>query len=143
MAARFERYRDAKGKLRWRSFTKINDYLYGNVVPVRKVARKHRRVYRRTLLAAARAARDCGVKFRVNSSYRSYREQAALYADYMNGDGNLAAKPGTSRHEKGNALDLSGPDGQPVGKTPRFKRQLQRRGFTFAVPSEAWHVEHR
>lgn len=138
MAARFERYRDANGKLRWRSFTRINDYLTGNVVPVRKVALKHRRIYRRTLLAAARAARDAGVKFHINSSYRSYAEQAELYAAYMNGHGNLAARPGTSRHEKGNALDING----NPRNVPFIRHALERRGFVFAVASEAWHVEY-
>ena len=38
---------------------------------------------------------------------RTRAEQAELYAAYKAGRGNLAAKPGTSLHEKGNALDVS------------------------------------
>ena len=38
---------------------------------------------------------------------RTYAEQAALYAAYKAGRGNLAARPGTSLHERGNALDVS------------------------------------
>lgn len=143
MAIRFERYRDAKGKRRWRSYTRINDWLNGDdIVPVRKVPLRYRRIYRATLLATARAARDAGVVLRVNSSFRTFAEQSALYADYMNGDGNLAARPGTSRHEKGNALDLSY-GALPVGLNPRLKAALINRGLVFAVPSEAWHVEYR
>lgn len=38
---------------------------------------------------------------------RTYAEQKALYDLYRAGKGNLAARPGTSLHEKGNALDVS------------------------------------
>lgn len=38
---------------------------------------------------------------------RTYAEQKALYDLYEAGRGNLAARPGTSLHEKGNALDVS------------------------------------
>lgn len=38
---------------------------------------------------------------------RTFDEQKALYKAYLAGKGNLAARPGTSLHEKGNALDVS------------------------------------
>lgn len=38
---------------------------------------------------------------------RTYAEQQRMYGLYKAGKGNLAAKPGTSLHEKGNALDVS------------------------------------
>jgi hypothetical protein len=145
---RFESFRDASGKKRWRSYTKINDWVSGKVVPVRSVPMKYRRRYRATLLAAARAGRDCGVKLHAASSFRTYAQQVALYADYMNGEGNLAAKPGTSRHEKGNALDLyvagniPRMGGQAVGNVKAVKSALLRRGLVFPVSSEAWHVEY-
>jgi D-alanyl-D-alanine dipeptidase len=141
MPVRFERYRDASGRRRWRRYTRINDWLTGNIVPVRSVPIRYRAIYRATLLAAARAARDYGVRLHVNSSYRTRAQQAALYAAYMNGDGNLAARPGTSRHEQGNALDLS-LAGVPVGNFPRMRAALASRGLTFNVPSEPWHVEY-
>jgi hypothetical protein len=131
---RFESFRDASGKKRWRSYTKINDWVSGKVVPVRSVPMKYRRRYRATLHAA--------------SSFRTYAQQVALYADYMNGEGNLAAKPGTSRHEKGNALDLyvagniPRMGGQAVGNVKAVKSALLRRGLVFPVSSEAWHVEY-
>jgi LAS superfamily LD-carboxypeptidase LdcB len=111
--------------------------------PVSQVPLKHRATYVRTILAAARAAKSCGEVWTCNSSYRTYSEQLALYNDYLAGRGNLAAIPGTSRHEQGNALDLSDPNGNPIGTSNRRKQSLQARGFVFAVPSERWHVEHR
>jgi hypothetical protein len=122
---------------------KVDDHLRGaGLVPIKKVPRVKRWRYRRTLYAAARAAADCGEVWRVNSSFRSYKEQLALWKLYLSGRGNLAARPGTSRHEKGNALDLSGPDGSPIGTNAKRRAALIRQGFRFAVPSESWHVEH-
>jgi hypothetical protein len=40
------------------------------------------------------------------SAFRGYSEQAKLYAEYLAG-GPLAAAPGTSAHETGNAVDLA------------------------------------
>jgi len=47
----------------------------------------------------------------VSSGWRSYAEQAQLYAAYLAGTGNLAAKPGTSNHEGGEAVDVTDPEG--------------------------------
>lgn len=115
-------------------------YLHGNIVPVRKVAAEHRAAYRATLLAAAKAAQACGEKWRVNSSYRHRAEQEALYAKYLNGTGNLAARPGTSDHERGLALDMSDPDGSPVGSSTKRRNALQARGMVIDVPGELWHA---
>lgn len=46
-----------------------------------------------------------GWKMTANSSFRSYEQQKSAYNKYLNG-GNLAAKPGTSNHESGLAVDL-------------------------------------
>ncbi len=58
-------------------------------------------------MSAAYQAR-WGVGLVVNSGGRSYAEQAAAYAAYKAGRGNLAAPPGTSVHESGRAVDLGG-----------------------------------
>lgn len=55
-----------------------------------------------------------GKTITVISGYRTYAEQAALYAKYQAG-GNIAAKPGQSQHEKGLAVDAL-IDGQAIGK---------------------------
>jgi peptidoglycan hydrolase-like protein with peptidoglycan-binding domain len=41
-----------------------------------------------------------------NSSYRTYAVQEKFYADYLAGKGELAAKPGTSNHGLGIAIDV-------------------------------------
>lgn len=48
-----------------------------------------------------------GIGGRVTSAERSTEEQARLYAAYKAGTGPLAAKPGTSLHERGEALDIA------------------------------------
>ncbi len=121
---------------------KVDKYLTGNVVPIRKVARKHRRAYRDTLarlsLAAHRAGYGAGGKMgkvHVSSSYRSYAEQLALYQKFLAGLGFLANKPNTSKHEFGLAIDV--PD-------VRMKRKLilecRKLGLNDDVPSEKWHL---
>lgn len=50
-----------------------------------------------------------GVRFTVTSGWRSYAEQARLWARYVASGFNrayIAAKPGTSNHERGVALDV-------------------------------------
>jgi len=117
-------------------------YIIG-LYPVRKVPLRYRAIYLRTILAAARAAKDCGEVWQCRSSFRSYTEQLALYQAYKNGTGNLAAVPGTSRHEKGNALDLGGPNNEDIGTSAMRRGALERRGFVFAVRGEPWHVEFK
>jgi hypothetical protein len=120
----------------------VSKYIKG-LRPIRQVAFKHRLTYSKTIRAAARAARDCGEVWICRSSYRTYSEQVALYEAYKNGTGNLAAFPGTSRHEKGNALDLGDANNRDIGLNKKAKDALLKHGFVFAVASEAWHVEHK
>jgi LAS superfamily LD-carboxypeptidase LdcB len=87
----------------------------------------------RDMDAAARAA---GHDLHVNSGYRTYAEQAALYQAYRNGTGNLAAPPGRSNHGIGLSADISVTD----AATLRWLRaNAGRYGFVNDVPSEAWH----
>lgn len=72
------------------------------------------------------------------SSYRSYEQQVELYNAYLNGTGNLAAKPGTSNHGWGTAVDLA---------TPDMRSMVDRIGAKYGwskswsdAPSEWWHV---
>jgi hypothetical protein len=82
--------------------------------------------------AATAAGRDLAV----GSCYRTYAEQAALYEDYLNGTGNLAAPPGHSTHGLGLSADIKVTD-------PATLRWLHAHaktyGFVKDVPSEAWH----
>jgi peptidoglycan hydrolase-like protein with peptidoglycan-binding domain len=87
----------------------------------------------RRMDAAATAA---GHDLHVNSGYRTYAEQAALYRAYQNGTGNLAAPPGHSTHGLGLSADIQLTD-------PATLRWLRAHagtyGFVNDAPSEAWH----
>lgn len=71
----------------------------------------------------------------VTSGFRSYAEQAALYAAYLNGTGNLAAPPGSSNHEGGQAVDVSDTEGfaRAMALMGPNKRLYRR------IPGEPWH----
>ena len=84
--------------------------------------------------ALSKMARASGQSIYVQSGWRSYAEQAALYQAYLNGTGNLAAPPGSSNHESGRAADIT--PGSEV-----FGAMAGRFGLGFTVPSESWHIE--
>lgn len=71
----------------------------------------------------------------ISSGFRSFASQQRLYAMYLAGTGNLAAKPGSSNHERGLAIDHS----------PRASAAMKRTALGFKlhypVPDEPWHVE--
>jgi hypothetical protein len=72
------------------------------------------------------------------SSYRTYAQQVELYQAYLNGTGNLAAKPGTSNHGWGVAVDVASQNmrqmidriGEPYGWAKKWSD----------APSEWWHI---
>ena len=55
-----------------------------------------------------------GFDIYIISANRTYAEQSVLYARYLAGGG-LAARPGTSNHEGGQAVDLSWTGGGGIG----------------------------
>lgn len=59
----------------------------------------------RTAIEAAEQA--TGEKAQIESLYRTHEEQAAAYARYQRGEISLAAAPGHSRHEQGDAADIA------------------------------------
>lgn len=80
------------------------------------------------------AAKKDGVNLQINSGHRSRAEQEKLYAAYKNGTGNLAAKPGTSNHEKGQAIDFK----NNPGAYNWLAKNAQKFGFK-NLPGEPWH----
>lgn len=87
-----------------------------------------------------------GVALVVDTSFRTFEEQSALYASYQAGTGSLAARPGFSNHQGGIAIDVavgsstSSPayrwlaaNGPPFGWT--------NVGASFSSP-EYWHWEY-
>lgn len=86
------------------------------------------------------------------NSFRTYAQQAVLYKAYKAGKGNLAAKPGTSRHEKGYATDISTGSAQQrwlsVGGTYNKvnsgeKIRANDYGWFRTVKNEPWHFEYK
>lgn len=80
------------------------------------------------------AAKKDGVDLKISSGLRTRAEQERLYAAYKNGTGNLAAKPGTSNHESGSAVDFA----NTPGAYDWLKKNSERFGFK-NLPSEPWH----
>lgn len=66
-------------------------------------------VVKRLKAMGAEYKQRTGKKLIITSAYRSSEKQAKLYALYLAGKGNLAAKPGRSLHEKGLAIDINPP----------------------------------
>ena len=79
---------------------------------------------------------------RLTEGFRSSKRQAELYAQYLDylktkkGNIKKAAKPGTSKHEYGLAIDTSS---QPLrGMT---NAELSKYGLHKPISSEPWHIE--
>ena len=81
-------------------------------------------------------ANNEGQDIYIDSGKRSYEKQAELYQAYLNGTGNLAAAPGTSRHETGNAVDINN-----EWFTALDNDYLSQFGLIKNVDGENWHVE--
>lgn len=122
---------------------KIDRYLTGGILPIRKVARAHRAAYRDTLARLALAAHRTGHygpgkpkgKVPLSSSYRTRAQQKRLYAAYEAGTGALAARPGTSMHELGLAVDVPN-----VRATHPLIDECRKLGLIDDVASEKWHL---
>lgn len=73
-----------------------------------------------------------------DSAYRSYERQVYYWNLYQSGQGNLAARPGTSNHGWGNAIDLAS---IPMrGVVDRLGKNYGWRKVE--APSEWWHVNY-
>ena len=75
-----------------------------------------------------------GKRVQVNSAFRTYVEQAALFKKYGPG---RAARPGRSRHESGVAIDINSVD----GKALESSGLLRKYGFGRPLSHEPWHIE--
>ena len=80
--------------------------------------------------------------FSISSGFRTREEQQRLYDKYKNGTGNLAAKPGTSKHESGLAVDINWSQLNSRQRAwlrenlPKFG--IMNSGMRFSQP-EPWH----
>lgn len=75
------------------------------------------------------------------SSYRSYQQQVDLWNDYQAGRGNLAARPGTSNHGLGLAVDVASQAMR--GMIDRIGRKYGWAKDWSDAPSEWWHLKYR
>ncbi|MDH3293764.1 MAG: peptidoglycan-binding protein [Acidimicrobiia bacterium] len=89
------------------------------------------------------AAAQDGIEIGVVSAFRTFQQQKKLRDRYLQGTGNLAARPGHSNHQHGQAVDLNtgGFDGNLVYDW--LKKNGPRLGFIRTVNREHWHWEHR
>lgn len=86
------------------------------------------------------AADRAGVSLSINSGFRTMEQQRYLYNCYQTkrcNNGNLAARPGYSNHQNGDALDLATSNWSWVSRT------ASQFGFRATVPGERWHYEYR
>lgn len=71
--------------------------------------------------------------------FRSREQQAAARARYLAGQGALAAPPGSSFHEQGEAFDISS---SWLSANPTARPWLEKHGFTWDVGGEPWHAHY-
>jgi len=123
--------RHATGYVSGRRFQLCVTTIDGHLVGVRTA-----RAYERMEIAARRD----GVNLAIVSGFRTMRQQRRLYRLYLEGRGNLAARPGYSNHQSGIALDLNTSSG---GVYHWLAHHAHHFGFRRTVPSERWHWEYR
>jgi len=90
------------------------------------------------LVNAAFAA--TGIRLTLTEGYRTYARQVYLYALYKSGLGNVAAKPGTSNHGLGVAVDMG--NYGSVRMWAWLLSNAPRYGWSWAqgkASGEAWH----
>ena len=104
------------------------------------------------------ATESKGISFLINRDYRTTAEQQYLYDLYKAGKGPVAAEPGKSNHERGNAVDIStaGLGGSTAAYT-KLVQILEKNGFKVLgdgtynssnIPdgwntiSERWHFDY-
>jgi LAS superfamily LD-carboxypeptidase LdcB len=67
----------------------------------------------------------------------------ALYQKYLNGTGNLAAKPGYSNHQNGNSMDIGSVNGYGTKAFNWLKNNADKYGFKNDVAGEFWHWTYK
>jgi peptidoglycan hydrolase-like protein with peptidoglycan-binding domain len=85
--------------------------------------------------AAARA----GINLTATSGFRTMAQQQELYRKYLNGTGNLAAKPGYSNHQNGISMDIGGIGSYSSKAYNWMKANAANFGFVNDVKGEYWH----
>jgi hypothetical protein len=88
------------------------------------------------------AAAQNHLELSIESGFRTFQKQAELFKLFQAGRGNLAAEPGKSNHQHGQAFDLNthGFDADPLYAW--LKKNAPRLGFIRTVNKEHWHWEY-
>lgn len=90
-------------------------------------------------IAALRQAAVDGYPVVTISTNRTYEQQAGLYACYQAGRCGIAAAPGTSNHEGGQAMDLARRGGASLaGPGDPYWEEMKRIGPQFGVLQQAF-----
>lgn len=93
----------------------------------------HPLVYKNFLAMASEYGKMTGKKIQVNEAARSYERQSQLYKQ----NPGKAAKPGSSLHERGLAIDIP----SVVADSLEKAGLMTKYGFTRPVGGETWHIE--
>ena len=90
-------------------------------------------------------AENANITLTIESGFRSFPRQKRLFELFKQHKGNLAAVPGTSNHQHGQAFDLNTTDklfdDDPVYRA--LKKNGPPLGFIRTVSGEPWHWEFR
>ncbi len=97
----------------------------------------------------AALARDAGKCAYFGEGYRDFDRQATLYQKYLDGSGALAAKPGTSKHNMGLAVDTASDWLQGLEDGLSVERQVRLAEYGLFKPMaglsgiqhENWHLQ--
>ena len=92
------------------------------------------------------AAEQENIQISINSAFRTFQRQADLRRLFEAGQGNLAAKPGHSNHQHGQAFDLNTRHNVFDGSDKIYewlKNNAPKHGFVRTVSNESWHWEFR
>lgn len=97
---------------------------------------------------------ELGVRLMINSSYRSYEDQEAIYNDFKNISlkyaDSYAARPGHSEHQTGLAIDITSLEHPYINntdssfdKSPEYewlKNNCHKYGFILRYPKDKEHI---
>lgn len=86
--------------------------------------------------AMVAAAAKAGIHLGINSAFRTYAEQAALYKQYGSP---RAARPGYSNHQQGLSVDIGGVGGYGTRAYKWLAANAAKYGFKNDVKNEFWH----
>ena len=71
----------------------------------------------------ANAAKKSGIVLAIRSGFRSHSKQKDLYRRFRRGWGHMAARPGYSNHQNGQAVDVDIEDWEYVGGAKHHARR--------------------